>query len=73
MTAIGKVLQPETEDYLRPISITSYFSKILEAFDVMWLMEFIGNKMDIRQYGGMKGNSVSHYLVELINFITRTI
>ena len=69
VTAIGKVLQPETEDDLRPISITSYFSKILEAFVVMWLMEFIGNKMDIRQYGGMKGNSVSHYLVELINFI----
>jgi hypothetical protein len=22
-----------------------------------------------RQYGGMKGNSTSHYLIELINFI----
>ena len=25
--------------------------------------------MDFRQYGGTKGNSVSHYLIEFINFI----
>ena len=36
---------------------------------VTWLLEFIGDKIDFRQYGGTKGNSVSHYLIELINFI----
>ena len=35
----------------------------------MWLLEFIGEKLDFRQYGGMKGNSISHYLIEFINFI----
>ena len=35
----------------------------------MWLLEIIGDKLDFRQYGGMKGNSVSHYLIELVNFI----
>jgi hypothetical protein len=35
----------------------------------MWLLTFIGDKMDFRQYGGTKGNSVSHYLIEFINFI----
>ena len=24
--------------------------------------------IDIRQYGGIKGNSVTHYLIELMNF-----
>ena len=41
----------------------------MENFVVMWLLEFIGHKIDIRQYGGRKGNSTSHYLIELINFI----
>ena len=34
-----------------------------------FLLEIIGDKFDFRQYGGMKGNSTSHYLIELINFI----
>ena len=32
-------------------------------------MDIIGDKLDFRQYGGTKGNSVSHYLIELVNFI----
>ena len=35
----------------------------------MWLLEIIGDQIDFRQYGGTKGNSISHYLIELINFI----
>ena len=69
VTPIGKIPQPETEDDLRPISLTSFWSKLLEQFVVMWLLEYIGDQLDIRQYGGMKGNSISHYLIELINFI----
>ena len=69
MTPIGKVSQPETEDDLRPIALTSFFSKVMEQFVVMWLLNVIGDKLDIRQYGGSKGNSVSHYLIEMINFI----
>ena len=69
VTPIGKIPQPESEDDLRPIAITSFFSKVMEQFVVMWLLEIIGDKLDIRQYGGMKGNSISHYLIELINFI----
>ena len=69
MTPIGKVPQPESEDDLRPIALTSFFSKVMESFVVMWLLEIIGDKIDFRQYGGITGNSVSHYLIELINFI----
>ena len=60
---------PECEDDLRPIALTAFFSKVMEGFVVMWLLEIIGPKIDFRQYGGTKGNSISHYLIELINFI----
>ena len=69
VTPIGKIPSPESEDDLRPISLTAFFSKVLEQFVVMWLLEVIGDKLDFRQYGGMKGNSICHYLIELINFI----
>ena len=60
---------PASEEELRPISLTAYFSKVTEHFVVMWLMEFIKDKIDFRQYGGVKGNSITHYLIEFINFI----
>ena len=41
----------------------------MEQFVVTWLLEIIGHKMDFRQYGGTKGNSICHYLIEFINFI----
>ena len=66
---IGKVPMPESEDDLRPISLTAFFSKVTEHFVVMWLMWFIKDKIDLRQYGGLKGNSITHYLIEFINFI----
>ena len=69
VTPIGKVPQPESEDDIRPISLTNFFSKVMEHFVVMWLLDIIGDKMDFRQYGGVKSNSVSHYLIEFLNFI----
>ena len=66
---IGKIPMPESEDDLRPISLTAFFSKVTEHFVVMWLLEFIQDKIDFRQYGGLKGNSITHYLIEFVNFI----
>ena len=40
-----------------------------EHFVVIWLLKFLGDKIDFRQYGGTKGNSITHYLIEFINFI----
>ena len=40
-----------------------------EHFVVEWLLSFIKDKIDFRQYGGTKGNSITHYLIEFINFI----
>ena len=69
VTPIGKIPMPETEDDLRPISLTPFFSKVTEHFVVMWLLDYIGEKIDFRQYGGTRGNSITHYLIEFINFI----
>ena len=35
-----------------------------------WLLDYVGDKLDWGQYGGQKGSSVSHYLIDFINFIT---
>ena len=32
-------------------------------------MQFVKHKLDPDQFGGQKGNSISHYLIELTNFI----
>ena len=60
---------PKTEDDLRIISLTSYFSKICEHFVIDWLLEYVGGKIDWGQYGGLKGSSISHYLIDLVNFV----
>ena len=68
-TPLQKTADPENEDDLRIISLTSFFSKVMEKFVVEWLMGYIGDKLDPKQFGGLKGNSISHYMIELINYI----
>ena len=36
---------------------------------VQWLLQYIGDKIDFRQYRGIKGNSITHYIIEFINFV----
>ena len=66
---IPKNPSPQSEDQLRPIALTPFFSKVTEHFVVEWLLEIIGPKLDFRQYGGLKGNSITHYVIEFINFV----
>ena len=53
-----RVPNPKNEDQLRIISLTSYLSKVFEAFVIDWLMEFVGDKIDWGQYGGLEGFSI---------------
>ena len=69
VTPIQKKPQPESEDELRNISLTHFFSKVFEKFMISWLMFYVGDKIDPKQYGGMKKTSITHYLIDLINFI----
>ena len=66
---LQKVNNPETEDDVRVISLTPFFSKVMEKFIIDWLLRIIGDKIDWHQYGGQKGNGVTHYLIEFVNFI----
>ena len=51
------------------ISLTSFLSKVSEQFVISWLLQYVGEKIDWGQYGGTKGSSISHYLIELVNFV----
>ena len=66
---IKKVKTPENEDELRIISLTNQFSKTFEQFVIDWLMVYVGDKIDPSQFGGIKGSSISHYLIEFTNFV----
>ena len=66
---LKKVSNPLNEDDLRIISLTSFSSKVYEGFVMDWLMKYVGHKIDWAQYGGLRGNSISNYLIELTNFV----
>ena len=61
--------QPKSESELRVISLTPFLSKTMESIVMDWLLYFIGGQMDWSQYGGTRGSSSSHYLIDLIAFI----
>ncbi len=60
---------PAKIDKLRPVSLTDCFAKISEGFVTNWVLEDIQDKIDINQYGNVKGVSTSHYLVSLMHFL----
>ena len=59
---LQKCKNPFNEDDLRVISLTAFFSKVFEKFVMEWLLFYIGDKIDLNQYGG-------HYLIDFINFV----
>ena len=66
---LQKQENPFSEDDLRIISLTSHLSKVSEQFVINWLLQYVGDKIDWGQYGGTKGSSISHYLIDLVNFV----
>ena len=68
-TPLQKQPNPISEEQLRIISLTSYLSKQFEHFVIVWLMKYVSCHLDWGQYGGRKGTSISHYLIDFINFI----
>ena len=66
---LKKTNNPMTEDDLRIISLTPFFSKTFEQIVLDWLLEHVNEQIDPFQYGGRKGTSSNHYLIDLITFI----
>ena len=65
----SKNFKPTELDELRLISLTKFISKTFEHFIFEWLLEIVGPQLDPGQFGGIKGNSTTHYLIHLVNFI----
>ena len=55
------------ESDLRPISLTSTLSKVLESFVGCNILETVRDKLDKRQYGALKGRSTTHALMDIIH------
>ena len=68
-TPVPKTKPVESEDDLRPISLTSDLSKDYENFLIEWLEPYVSTKLDPGQMGGRKGCSIVHYLITLFHFI----
>ena len=60
---------PPKCDKLRPVSLSNCFAKVAETFITDWILEDISDKIDLQQYGNVKGVSTSHYLVSLLHFL----
>ena len=67
--AIPKVTPALTEDDTRNIASTAFFSKQYESFIGDWIFPFIQPFIDPGQCGGLKGSSITHYLVKLLHFV----
>ena len=65
---LPKVYPPSSEDELRNIAKTAFLSKVFESFLSDWLLPIVGPYLDPCQYG-LKGASISHYLIKLLQFI----
>ena len=54
---------PANIDKLRPVSLADCFAKISEGFVVDWILDDIERKIDINQYGNVKGCGMGPWLV----------
>ena len=68
---INKVPCPQSEDDLRNLGLTPFFSKRLEWFLIQWIWPYISPHIDVDQLGGLPGCSVNHYLILMLDFIHR--
>ena len=67
---IPKIASPEdiTKD-LRLISLTPTLSKTCEQFVTDWLLEYIKEKIDRRQFGSLKNSSTTHALLSFVHHL----
>ena len=68
VTPIPKTDRPTSiESDIRPISLTSTLSKILESFVGQWVLDCVSQQIDGNQFGGIKGKSTTHALVHMLH------
>ena len=68
---IKKKQEPESEDDIRTLGLTAFFSKRLEAILIKWIWPFILPHLSKDQMGGIPESSVVHYLTRMIHWILK--
>ena len=68
MTIIPKITNPQHPSECRNISCTNYLSKLYESFVLEWCRQEVKPKNN--QYGGEKGSSATHLMIEVMDDIT---
>ena len=71
VTIIPKCSRPTDLSQLRNLSCTPLFSKVMESFILEKLKEEV--TLDLSQFGGIKGSSVDHFLIETWDKILRSL
>jgi hypothetical protein len=56
-------------DRLRSLSRYTKQNDFVFRLTIFWLIQVVRHKLDPDQFGGIRGNSISHYLIEMTNFI----
>jgi len=68
VTLVPKAHPPQLiESDLHPISLRVTLSNLLESFVGSWILDRIQDKLDVRQYGALKGHSTTHSLVDMLH------
>ncbi|XP_076052807.1 uncharacterized protein LOC143032223 [Oratosquilla oratoria] len=67
----GKIPSPQSLNDLKPIAITPIPSLICEDFVFNWACSNTRNKIDLQQFGNIKTSSITHCLIDLLDFIHR--
>ena len=67
ITPIPKESPLKLESDFRPISLTPCLSKVLEEFVAEWVLEDIRGKIDLRQFGCLKGTSTTTCLLDMFH------
>jgi hypothetical protein len=68
ISSIPKETPPKEKNDLRPISLTSYISKVLEEFVIEWILEDIGHQIDPKQFGCLRASSTTLCLLDMLTF-----
>lgn len=66
---IPKTISPGDFDDIRPISMTTLWSKVMETYVATFTIEETALNWNKDQYGGRKGSSTDHVLISLWNDI----
>ena len=67
ISPIPKASPVTCDDYLRPVALTAYLSKVFEDFVVQWLMEDIKEHIDPNQSRSLKGVSTTFCPLDMLH------